>query len=540
MASPHEKLAESLQVLKALQDGGARVFQASALPALTRVHRERLLKAGFLKPVIKGWYLVNNPEDADGDSTHWYANMEAFVAAYATSRFGGDWQLSAELSVLKHSGHTSIAKQLQIQAPSADNQPQPLPFDCSIFFYRISAEQLIPRRAPDASGMLLMPLPDALIRVSPTFFTQHEMAAQIAMRQVDITRLAEALLAGGHSVVAGRLAGALQAVGRAAEANQLLLTMRAADFNVNIDNPFERPLVQIRGGRNESPYVMRIRAMWSAMRETVVRLFETVPRAAPADADALISDITARYVADAYHSLSIEGYRVSAELIEKIRTGQWSPETHPEDRQTRDAMAAKGYAETHAHVKALIGRVLRGGEWPGDAFGADFFQWYLALFSPSVQAGILKAGDLAGYRSNHVFIRNALHVPPAPDAVRDCMPALMELLAEEVHPGVRAVLGHFIFVFIHPYMDGNGRLSRFIMNFMLTTGGYPWTIVTVQSRKAYLAALEQASTYQNIEPFASLICGLIATQANTPIERITQRPESGSWTESSVTAPDEP
>lgn len=539
MAAPHQKLADSLQVLKKLQEEGVTVFQASALPGLTRVHRERLLKAGFLKPVIKGWYLASNPEDADGDSTHWYASMEAFVAAYATSRFGQDWQLSAELSVLKHSGHTSIAKQLQIQAPSADNQPQPLPFDCSIFFYRISAAQLVPGRVPDAGGMRLMPLPQALIRVSPTFFTQHAMAAQIAMQRVDITQLVEALLAGGHSVVAGRLAGALEAVGRPAEAHQLLVTMRAADFNVSSVDPFERPLAPIRGGRNESAYVMRIRAMWSAMRETVVRLFEAMPRAMPTDVDALISDIAARYVADAYHSLSIEGYRVSAELIEKIRTGQWNPETDPGDRHTRDAMAAKGYAETHAHVKALIGRVVRSGERPADAFGADFFRWYLTLFSPSVQAGVLKVGDLAGYRNNQVFIRNALHVPPAPEAVRDCMPALMALLGEEAHPGVRAVLGHFIFVFIHPYMEGNGRLSRFIMNFMLTTGGYPWTIVTVQSRQAYLAALEQASTHQNIEPFARLICELITTQANTPVERITQRPESGSWTKSSVAEPDD-
>jgi len=55
--------------------------------------------------------------------------------------------------------------------------------------------------------------------------------------------------------------------------------------------------------------------------------------------------------------------------------------------------------------------------------------------------------------------------------------------------------------------------------------------VTVQSRTAYLAALEQASTYRNIKPFADLICGLTESQAAEPIERITQRPESGSWTD---------
>jgi Fic family protein len=44
------------------------------------------------------------------------------------------------------------------------------------------------------------------------------------------------------------------------------------------------------------------------------------------------------------------------------------------------------------------------------------------------------------------------------------------LIAAESHPGVRAVLGHFSLVYIHPYMDGNGRLGRFLMNAMLVTG----------------------------------------------------------------------
>jgi len=45
--------------------------------------------------------------------------------------------------------------------------------------------------------------------------------------------------------------------------------------------------------------------------------------------------------------------------------------------------------------------------------------------------------------------------------MRDAMPILFELLEEEPEASVRAVLGHFIFVFIHPYMDGNGRMGPF-------------------------------------------------------------------------------
>jgi len=59
------------------------------------------------------------------------------------------------------------------------------------------------------------------------------------------------------------------------------------------------------------------------------------------------------------------------------------------------------------------------------------------------------------------------------------MPELVALLRAEPDAGVRAVLGHFMFVYIHPYMDGNGRMGRFLMNLMLASGGYPWTVVPV-------------------------------------------------------------
>jgi Fic family protein len=102
-----------------------------------------------------------------------------------------------------------------------------------------------------------------------------------------------------------------------------------------------------------------------------------------------------------------------------------------------------------------------------------------------------------------------MHVPPPGEAVRDCMPALFELLASEPEPAVRAVLGHFALVYIHPYMDGNGRMGRFLMNVMMAAGGYPWTIIPLERRDEYMAALESASVKQDIGPFAALIGGLV-------------------------------
>jgi len=67
-----------------------------------------------------------------------------------------------------------------------------------------------------------------------------------------------------------------------------------------------------------------------------------------------------------------------------------------------------------------------------------------------------------------------------------------------------------MFVYIHPYMDGNGRMGRFLMNVMLAARGYPWTIVPLEKRDTYMAALESASVEQDITPFASFLGRLVS------------------------------
>ena len=70
-------------------------------------------------------------------------------------------------------------------------------------------------------------------------------------------------------------------------------------------------------------------------------------------------------------------------------------------------------------------------------------------------------------------------------------------------------MGHFIFVYIHPYFDGNGRMGRFVMNLMMAAGGYPWTIVPVERRDEYMQALEAASVNQDIVPFTKFLASLV-------------------------------
>ena len=85
------------------------------------------------------------------------------------------------------------------------------------------------------------------------------------------------------------------------------------------------------------------------------------------------------------------------------------------------------------------------------------------------------------------------------------MPAFFDLMEKEPEPAVRAVLGHWLFGYIHPYPDGNGRMARFLMNVMLASGGYPWTVIRIVDRKSYLSALDRASIEMDIHPFTTFI-----------------------------------
>ena len=190
------------------------------------------------------------------------------------------------------------------------------------------------------------------------------------------------------------------------------------------------------------------------------------PPGLPMNQTTYLNFVDGIYQSDAYHSLSIEGYRVSPELIERVMSGAWNPAHYEADRQSRDALAARGYWQAFQKVKGSVSKVLAGGN-AGAIARADHREWHRELFEPCVVSGLIPASVLAGYRHDAVYLRNSRYVPPRWEAVRDAMPALFDLIEAESEPSVRAVLGHWLFGYIHPYPDGNGRIARFLMNVLL-------------------------------------------------------------------------
>jgi len=498
MATPSEKLAESLDALRTMQQSGANAIRSGDL---SRTHRERLLENGFLQEVMKGWYIPARPDEQAAESTAWYASFWGFCAAYLSGRFKQNWCLSPEQSLFLHTGKWTVPQQLLVRTPKGGNKPTDLPHGTSIFDVRASLPEA--GQEETVNGLIVFSLPAALLQIGPGMFRANatDVRAALAMMQ-DESEILSMLLNGGHSVIAGRLAGAFRNIGREKSADGILEGMKSAGYKVSETDPFEEASSLLFATREASPYVTRMRLDWKTMRDDVVDVFPPPPQAA-IDIETYMQNVEDIYVTDAYHSLSIEGYRVSEELIEKVRDDAWNPDDE-EDREHRSALAARGYYDAFQVVKDSVRRVLNGAI-AGDIADADHSKWYRELFSPSVTAGILQPGDLAGYRNGPVYIRQSMHTPPPKEGVRDLMPAFFNLLREEENPAVRVVLGHFMFVFIHPYVDGNGRMGRFLMNTMMASGGYPWTVITVDTHDQYMAALEQASVNKNIKPFVGFL-----------------------------------
>lgn len=497
MVAPNEKLAASLAQLQKLQKDGRRVFRSVEL---TRVHRERLVGNGFLREVMKGWLVSSSPDADPGDTTPWFASFWEFCAAYCDARFGQDWHLSPEQSLLLHAENTVIPQQAIIYTPKGTNNTVGLLFGTSLYDLR---QKGMPPNADLATrdGLRLFVPEAALVRVPEAFFVRYPVEAQVVLSGVrDASDVLGRLLDGGHSVIAGRLAGAFRRIGREEVADEILRVMKRAGYDVRESDPFEPEQAFGTLSPAKAPIVGRLQAMWEAMREPVLAVFPDAP-GLPKDTKAYLSFVDDIYQNDAYHSLSIEGYRVTPELIEQVRAGNWDPDNHDADRQGRDALAARGYWQSFQLVRAAVGEII-GGAAPGALVRKAYRDWYSELFQPCVAAGLIAPSALAGYRNDAVYLRGSRHVPPRWEAVRDAMPALFDLLEKEGEPSVRAVLGHWLFGYIHPYPDGNGRMARFVMNAMLASGGYPWTVIRVEDRDAYLAALESASIDQDIAPFA--------------------------------------
>jgi Fic family protein len=175
-----------------------------------------------------------------------------------------------------------------------------------------------------------------------------------------------------------------------------------------------------------------------------------------------------------YDSQRIEGstltLRETAQLLEE--------NVSPKNKPVRDAK------EAEAHQKVFFEML----ESKKDLALSEVLYWHKKLFQETKP-------DIAGkIRAHQVMISGSKFVPPSPVEVYPMLTEFFKWYEKskgKLHPVELAALVHLKFVTIHPFADGNGRMSRLMMNFVLHRRGFPMLNVPYENRSGYYTALER-------------------------------------------------
>lgn len=493
----NQKLAEDLKIAK--DTAREHIIKSGDLPVMTF---RRLKKLNWLREITKGWYMLKTPDADDGESTLWYTNFWAFLKYFLSENYKADYCLNPLSSIFLKTESNTIPNQVIVILKSGGGRTLKLPFETSILFYR--DEKNFPVNTEEFKGVNIIELPKAIAMVPESFYTNYENEAELALLMIkapgDITRH---LLDNKQPVKADIISGAYQFLGKEDFVTQIKKDMEILAYTIKPRNPFKRAVPILSSARIKSPAVARIELLWQKFKEELEKNI-TPPNLVDENLDGMLEKVENIYVHDAYNSLSIEGYKVTEELIQKIADGSFDAEANKEDKNQEAAMAAKGYFLAFQEVKIFI-KENYGNNVKKIDFNPQIQNWYRQLFTPKVQSGFARPSLLTGYRNRPVFIRGSRHTPVNYSLVSDVMEKYLQILDEEKTPWVKALLGHFFLVFIHPFPDGNGRTARFLMNAVLVLSGYNWTVIRLQEKKNYFKSLEQASVNGDIQDFAKFI-----------------------------------
>lgn len=176
-------------------------------------------------------------------------------------------------------------------------------------------------------------------------------------------------------------------------------------------------------------------------------------------------------------------------------------------------MAVQGYTIAYGQVLERARR--------RDLIDAELIlDLYEALFRPSVDAGITDTAALRGWRTGTVGLRGWRYVPPNPKKIPDLIAGLERFAARVgLDPVTRALLVHLEFVTIHPFLDGNGRLGRLLMNYALLAAGLPWVTIRNDERIPFFRAIERAQVDAEAASFVEFLWHLIRQASRRTLKR---------------------
>ncbi|NXK92303.1 FICD transferase, partial [Formicarius rufipectus] len=217
-----------------------------------------------------------------------------------------------------------------------------------------------------------------------------------------------------------------------------------------------------------------------------------------------------------YHTVAIEGNTLTLSEIRHILETRYAVpgKSLVEQNEVLGVDAALKYV--NATLASRIGSITI----------ADILELHRRVlgYADPVEAG--------RFRATQVFVGH--HVPPHPRDVEQQMRELVQWLNSEdalaLHPVELAALAHYKLVYIHPFVDGNGRTARLLLNLILLQAGYPPVTVRKEQRAEYYHVLEAANE-GDVRPFIRFVAKCTETTLDALLIATTEHavalPEAG-------------
>lgn len=478
------------------------VVSAAEIP--DRRQREYLKKAGYLFPVARGYWALKQPED-DAEEVflliYWQA-VEKVLSSFT-------WSLRGPSALAIHNGAQAAQEHLLVRTKEKTNWKLSLPlgFTVNLRYDSYFDERLI-KNMEVAGRSIPIDIPE-LVFTELDKATPKEVQSFVAGTNFD-RLLIEAIYARKPKpVVFNRLVGLAKKAGRPDLAVNLEKIIEAhTHYQIAKRETVKAEEISAKPQVIHPPWVIRQEEQIQEFEAALEKGLKTkISRIKKRPLKELLTQAREHKKYDTYHSTTLEGYQITPEQVEAILSGiVQEEESGPDyfDKQ-RNRMAIVGYSEAYDFV---LGQVESDFEHPKISEQL-VKETYAKLFKPSLDAKIVDLISLTTYRNIAAFIRGTNYIPPSWEKLPDLMSDFEQSIGAIKNPVSKAILAHFYFVAIHPYIDGNGRTARLLMNYTLLSACYSWITIRADQRAEYFGALNKGTVDGDIMPFGEFILTML-------------------------------
>lgn len=477
-----------------------------------RRQREYLVKDDFLFSATKGYWILKKPEDDIVDVfplVYWQV-IEKILSRLSPCSV---WGKSALLLL---SGDQRAQKHLSVKTKKKSNRKLSLPLGFEISLNHDSGfDERFVKKFEVTGREIPVDIPEKILIDASKLKLGDEAKGFITGSKFDMRMIGALYGTSPKPVVFKRLIGMVKDAGRLDMVSSL---ERIIETYTHYRVGRKEKVEFVPGGDKPAtltkPWVVRQEQQIIRFEEMLEKnLAKEIKSLKTYSLSKLLEQAKEHKKYDTYHSTTLEGYQVTPEQVEALLSGdirenkQWEGESV---EQIKNRMAIVGYSKAFDFILSKI-----QADFNKTIVDEDLVKdTYYHLFKPSVDAGIIDRTTLVGYRTNPVFIRGTIYVPPSHEKLSELMESFESLMNRIKNPVIKAIITHYLFVTIHPYNDGNGRTGRLLMNYVFLTGGYSWLTIRADQRIEYFKALNTANMDEDILPFGKFIVGMLESVSN--------------------------